>query len=141
MDDVERLVREWAEDAAETLHRSGYSGINVIEKLLRDPGVVSGGSHRVLWWPKNQRIARVSKAMHQVDPRSQCCLVVRYGRVVMEDGQLMRAGDLVRGSSLTHSDYKERIRDAMRILRNALELREDLWSNDRSGTAFAGSKP
>lgn len=117
------LIREWAEAAAEDMWKSGYPGINAVEQLLRDPGRASSASgHRVLYFHKNPRVAKVSRAMHQVDPITQVCLIVKYGRVVKDDGQLFTGRDLVSNSSLTPADYKEKCRSALQKLRKLLNL-------------------
>ena len=115
------LIREWAEAAAEDMWKSGYPGINAVEQLLRDPGRSLGiNGHRVLYFHRNQRIAKVSRAMHQIDPISQICLIVRYGRIVDENGQIIGGRDLVNASSLTPADYKEKCRGAVRKLKKIL---------------------
>ena len=117
------LIREWAEAAAEDMWKSGYPGINAVEQLLRDPGRSLGiNGHRVLYFHRNQRIAKVSRAMHQVDPISQVCLIVKYGRIVDDDGRIMTGRDLVSNSSLTPADYKEKCRSALHKLRKVLNL-------------------
>ena len=95
-------IAEWAEDIVNNLHKSGYRGINVVEKILRDPGFSTKGSkHRILWWPRNKRIAKVSKAMHQVDPISQVCLLVEHGGILKRDGNVFEKHDLAKTSSVT----------------------------------------
>ena len=88
---LDRWLVEYCEDIVNTLHRSGYSGINIIEKILKDPGISTGGSRdRILWWPKNDRMAKMSKAFHQISGYSRLCLVVEYGRMVLpENGQIL----------------------------------------------------
>ena len=88
----------WAEDQVNTMHRSGFHGMNIIYKILKDPGISTGGSrHRILWWPKSKRIARMSKAMHQVSQRGQLCLLVEYGKIVkLHDGQILEKAEFSR---------------------------------------------
>lgn len=115
------LIREWAEAEADNLWKSGYYGINAVEQSVRSPGRSEGGS-RILYFHKNPRIARVSRAIHHIDPVSRTCLIVRYGRVMGDDGQLFTGRDLVSNSSLTPADYKEKCRDALHKLRKVLNL-------------------
>jgi len=87
---IDVLLTEYAEDVVNSMTDTGFSGINIIEKILRDPGISTQGSkHRVLYWHRNKRIAKMSKAMHHVSQRGQLCLIVKYGRIVKEDGQIL----------------------------------------------------
>ena len=91
MRSLDSLLVEYCENIINTMHRSGFTGINVIEKLLHDPGISTQGSqHRVLFWHKNRRFARMSRAWAQIPAEEQLCLVVEYGRgVKIEDGQIL----------------------------------------------------
>lgn len=103
---IDGLLSEWAEDIVLNAHKSGFSGINVVEKILRDPGISTGGSrHKVHWWPRNKRIAKMSRAMHQIDSVSQVCLIVKYGRIVNDDGSIFDEKQLVRNSSIGMNDF------------------------------------
>jgi len=108
---LDSMIDEWARDVLDSDYMSGFSGINAVEKILRDPGISTRGcGHVVLWWPRNKRIARISRAMHQVDPISQVCLMVDSGVMVREDGKQYSKHDLVRSSSLTlrrYYDFRE----------------------------------
>ena len=111
-------ICEWAKDVINSSSSSGFSGINIIEKILRDPGFSTGGSrHRVHWWPRNKTIAKMSRAMHQIDPISQVCLVVDSGNLVKEDGNIFTLHDLKKSSSLSMAFIKETIRESKRKLR------------------------
>ena len=114
---IDGLISEWAEDVVNNCHKSGFSGINIIEKILRDPGISTSTSrHKVLWWPKNKRIAMMSRAMHRIDPISQVCLIVRYGRMLKDDSSIFQERDLVRNSSLTMREVRDRIHSAKKRL-------------------------
>lgn len=114
---IDGLIAEWAEDVVNNCHKSGFSGINVVEKILRDPGIsTSGAKHKILWWPRNRRIAKMSRAMHQIDDISQVCLIVKYGGMVKEDGSVFKEKDLIQNSTLTTREFRERIRSARMLL-------------------------
>jgi len=88
---LESLLTEYFKHVIDTMHKSGFTGINVIEKLLHDPGISTQGSlHRVLFWHKNRRFARMSKALAQIPEEQHECLAVEYGQgVKIEDGQIL----------------------------------------------------
>jgi len=97
---TDSMIAEYVEDFMRNLHRSNYSGINVVEKILRDPGFSTGKSqHRVLWWPKNRRVAKVSKAMHQVGKLAQVILIIHY-KGIIDDGVVFTKHDLAKYSSV-----------------------------------------
>ena len=115
-------LKEYAEHIVNTAHKSGYSGINVVEKILRDPGFSTDGSRdRVLWWPRNRRIAKMSKAMHQIGPIPQICLIVQHGRIVKEDGNIFNEGDFVKNSSLSLREFHKYVGDAEKKMRRILK--------------------
>ena len=119
---IDGLIGEWAEAEVNDLSKSGIYGINIVERLWRDPGMATGGAkHRVLWWPRNRRVAKVSRAMHQVDNISKICLIARYGGMVNDDGTIFDEKVLVRSSSLTMTEVKKRISDARRLLSRLLD--------------------
>jgi hypothetical protein len=124
-------LTEWAEHQVNIMHRCGYSGVNIIEKILKDPGISTGGSkHRVLWWPKNKRIAQMSRAMknkriaqmsramHQISPYSRLCLVVEYGRIVQQkNGQILTKKEFCAKRGHSCAFFDECVRDAKNKLR------------------------
>ena len=98
---LDSLIDEWAADLMRHVHRGGYSGINAVERILKDPGIstkISG--HVVLWWPKTRRIAKMSKAMHQVSPIEQIVLVVDSGHLLNDDRSVFTKAHLAKNSSL-----------------------------------------
>ena len=108
----------WAREKVSTLHRSGYSGINIIEKILRDPGIATGGSrHRILWWPRSKRLAKMSRAMHRVSQRGQVCLVVEYGEIVKpNNGQILTKQEFSRYLGISVKIFDKNIKKARNIL-------------------------
>lgn len=95
------MLSEYVDDFMLSLHKSAYSGINAVEKILRDPGFSSGTSqHRVLWWPKNWRVSMVSKAMHQVGKIEQVVLIVHYRGIMNDDKTIFTKHDLAKCSSI-----------------------------------------
>ena len=124
---IDSMIDEWARDFVYGIHRSGFSGINVVERLLKDPGISTRSpGHAVLWWPKTKRIAKMSRAMHQIDSISQICLIVNCNCVLNEDNTIFNEYDLARKSSLVVGDIRRRITCAKRELKQA--LRRDLKS-------------
>ena len=112
MQRIDRWLIEWAESVIKESAHSNMSGVNVVEKLLRDPGVTTGLSgHKVLWWPKNHRVSKISKAVHQINPVDRVILIIHYGYLPHE-GRKMTLRDLVRNSSLTMNEVKDRRRKA-----------------------------
>lgn len=103
------------------MDKSEFSGINVIEKILRDPGISTGGSRdRILWWPKNRRLAEISRAMHQVSPVERICLVVKFGRPMNDDGTIFTEKHLSKNSSVGVRDFKRNCSEARKKLRRIL---------------------
>ena len=119
---LDKDINEWAQNIVMNLHRSGFSGINVVEKILRDPGISTGGSkHRVLWWPKNKRIAKMSRAMHQIDPICQIVLVVDSGYVLTDDGRVFDKYMLAKYSSLGVRRFNEYLKKTKLKLSDILD--------------------
>ena len=125
MTKIEAWITEWAYDYLRTWRKEGFSGINAVERLRHDPGIsknISG--HKILWWPRNKRISKVSKAMHLIDELSQACLIVRYGKPMSDDGIILTGKDFVKShNNLTYEEYRARIREARR------RLEERLWGS------------
>lgn len=106
-------IQEWAQSIVVDADRSGLSGINVVERILKDPGRSTDTSpHRVHWWPKNRRIAKVSQLMHRIDKTSQICLIIDAGVIFHDDGKVFKPKDLKNCSSLSVTDIRGRIRAA-----------------------------
>jgi predicted DNA-binding WGR domain protein len=104
------------------MHHSGYSGINVIEKNAKDPGISTYNSkHKIHWWPKNKRIARLSRAMHQMSSIRRSCLIVEYGRIVKEDGQLLTKQEFSKFVGLRPWEFDENIKLSRKMLKFILK--------------------
>ena len=98
---IDGMIAEYVADFAKDLHKSGYSAISVVERLLRDPGFATGGAqHRVLWWPRNRRVARVSKAFHYLTPIERIILIIHYGGIRNDDQTIFKKEDLAKCSSI-----------------------------------------
>ena len=122
MNKLDTDITEWAEDMVNNCRKTEFSGINIIEKILRDPGISTMGSrHRVLWWPKNRRIARMSSAMHQIDIISRVCLIVKYGRIVEDDGTVFTKYNLAKNSSINVRRFNKITKNAKTKLREITE--------------------
>jgi hypothetical protein len=110
-------ILAWALDLIGFARRSGFSGINAVERILRDPGISTGGSdHKILWFPRNRRISKISKAMHQIDRIDQICLIVESGALIDDDGRVFTMKDLARNSTLTVGSARDRAKTAKRKL-------------------------
>ena len=121
MQKIDRWLIEWADQQIAETADSGFSGINVVEKLLRDPGVAEGRSgHKVLWWPRNRRLAKMSKAMHQIDPVSKIVLIIHYGYLPHE-GRKYTKWDLQRASSVDAERFDELRKAARKKLMKTLD--------------------
>ena len=111
-------IQEWARSMVAEADKSNLSAVNIVEKILRDPGMASGGSRdRVHWWPKNRRIAKISRLMHRIDETSQLCLIIDSGVIFHDDGRVFKPKDLKDISSLSVGDIRNRIRAAKLGLR------------------------
>lgn len=113
----------WAEDIVNTIHRTGYTKISVIERMVSDPGIATRGSkHRVLWWPRNKRIARISRAMHQVHPYGRLCVVVEYGRLVQShNGQILTKKEFSRKKGHSCAFFDICVKEAKKKIRYLLK--------------------
>ena len=123
MQRVDRWLIEWAEDEIRQSNMSNLSGINVVEKLLRDPGMATGKSKdRILFFHRNPRIAAISRAINraEIDNLTKIILIVDYGYIAKEDGKRFKINDLVRNSSLTMSECRAKKRDARRKINSLL---------------------
>lgn len=119
---VNGMIHEWATDLVDNMHKSGFYGINIVEKILRDPGFSTKGMrHRILWWPKNKRIAAMSRAMHQIEPLAQVCLVVAFGRVLSDDGTVFTKHELAEYSSVEVRRFNGIVSNAKTKLREILK--------------------
>jgi hypothetical protein len=110
---IDSWLEEWAESVIEETYKSNYSGINSVERILRDPGVATAqGAHRVLWWPKNPRVAKISKAAHQLTPIEIVCLLVKYGHVMDDNQNRFTPEHLATHSSIGLRRFKSIIKQA-----------------------------
>ena len=114
-------LHKWAEDIADAADKTGFSSINIIEKILRDPGYSTKNSkHVVLWWYRNKHIAAMSKAMHQVPISMQICLVVEYGRILKGDGQILTKKEFCAKTGYSCALFDSYIRVSKKKLRGIL---------------------
>jgi hypothetical protein len=117
LDRVRSWIAEWVIDTSERVHDSDYYGINVVERIIRDPGISQNKlNHWILWWPRNRRTYLVGKAMHQIPVVHQICLLVHYGGVRKADGSEYTKHDLVKDSSLTLRKFGDFVRSAEKSL-------------------------
>lgn len=101
-------IYEWAQSVVHDSDNSNLSGINVVERILRDPGRSSGDSpHRVHWWPKNRRIAKMSRLMHQVDKVSQLILIIDAGVIGTDDQATFDKYRLAKCSSISVREFNK----------------------------------
>jgi hypothetical protein len=121
MNRLDFWIAEWAYDVIAQANRSQLSGINAVEKILRDPGISSGRSRdRVLWWPRNPRIAKMSAASHQLSPSERLCLVVHFGQPLKEDNNVLTDRDVAKVTNISVRDFKSHVRTGKKKLRNIL---------------------
>ena len=113
---LDSLLVEYCEHLVNTYHRSGYSGQNIIHKILQDPGISTQGSrHRVLFWPKNKRLFKMGRAFHHLDIMQQMILIVFYGRIVDPDN-----GQIVDDLTFSRDQPGMNLRKFQQIRRSAL---------------------
>ena len=117
-------IDEWAKEMVRNAHKSGFSPINTFENLLRNPVLSTGGSkHRILYWHRNKRIARMSRAMHQIDKLSQILLIVDSGYLESDDKTVFTLENLRDHSTMKMHEIREIIRDAKQKLRKILRAK------------------
>ena len=93
-----RWISDWAHDLMRQadLADYGYSDVNVVERLLRDPGRAPRAESKILFWHRNPRIAAVSRASRVLSNLEQTILLVHYKAVRNEDGSVMTKRQLAR---------------------------------------------
>ena len=91
MNKYKHWISEWARDLMRQadLADYGYSDVNVVERLLRDPGRAPRAESKVLWWPRNRRIAAVSRAAHCLTNLEQTVILVHYKAIMDDDGKIL----------------------------------------------------
>ncbi len=103
---VDRWLTDWADSVIADVNVSNYPGINGVERILKDPGVATDTSrHKVLWWPRNRRVAKVSKAAHQLNSIEIIVLIIHYGYVLNDDQTRFTKKDLAQNSSISVPRY------------------------------------
>ena len=127
---VDRWLVEYFERVIADASRSNLSGINIVAKLLHDPGIATGqAKDKVLWWPhRKKRISKAahrraswtSKAAHQLTPTELVVLTVHYGHVPKPDGSRYTKADLCAESSLTQEKYLNIKKNAKRKMSKIL---------------------
>ncbi len=116
------MISEYVQDFMRNIHKSGFSGVNVVEKILSDPGFSTGGSHhRILWWPKTRRIAKVSRAFHHISPKERVIMIIHYKGILRDDHNIFTKHDLAKYSSIGLRRYGEIQRNAKRKLVTILD--------------------
>lgn len=119
MSRIDDWIDEWAFHIVMNLHKSDFYGINVVEKILRDPGIsTNGGRSKILWWPpRDRRVAKISRAMHQIDPISRVCLIIDTENLRDRDGKIFDKYALAKNSSVTVRRFNELTKNAKTKLR------------------------
>ena len=120
MRNLDSLLVEYCEHLVNVMDRSGYSGQNIIHKILKDPGISTQGSrHRILWWPRSKRLYKMGRAFHHLDIMQQMCLIVQFGRIVDPDnGQIVDAVTFSQDQpGMTMRGFNKIVSDARKILR------------------------
>jgi hypothetical protein len=116
------MIADYIEEYVTEIHSSNYSGINTVEKILADPGVSTDGSqHRVLFWHKTHRMAKVSKAFHTLSPKERMLLVIHHGGVIHDDGSRFTEKDLIQSTSMTTRKLREYVRNAKKKVGRFIE--------------------
>ena len=122
---VDRWLGEWAESAIRDANSSCMPGIGVVERILRDPGIATQISqHKVLWWPRNRRVAAISRAAHQLTPIERIVLIIHYGYVQNDDGTRFTKRHLEKFSSVSQKRFSKLRRDARRKIVKLLDSYE-----------------
>jgi len=121
---IDSMISDYIVEYVKLVHGTSFSGINVVNKLLKDPGFSTEGSqHRVLWWPKNHRIAQISKAFHVLSPKEVAIMAIYYKGVINDDGSTFTKEDLAKNSTIglrrfgeIHRNAKRKVKDALKII-------------------------
>ena len=105
---LDSMIDEWARDVMSSIHKSDFPGINAVEKILKDPGIsTKGAKHAILWWPENRRLAKMSRAMHQVTPIEQIILIIDCNLIVNDDKSKFTKKDLAKCSSIKVREFND----------------------------------
>ena len=122
LDHARSMIADWVFEVSMNVHKSEYYGINVIERVLRDPGIAKyKRRHWIFWWPRSRRVALVEKAMHQIPVIQQICLLVQYRGVIREDGNVYTKHDLALDSSVTVREFNRYRKESENKIREILE--------------------
>ena len=134
-------LRDWATQAVRDMNKAGYPSTNAVERILRDPGIATYGSHhKALWWPiwhprsRYNRNTRLRKAICQLPPRYRICLVVKYGEMKNDDKSLLTKRDLCAFCALKQGDFDVYIKKAKKRIRGILS---GYGENDKKWLFFA----
>jgi len=116
-------ISEWAHDLMRQadLADYGYSDVNVVERLLRDPGRAPRAESKVLWWPRNRRIAAVSRAAHCLSNLEQTVLLVHYKAVLTDDNKIYTKFDFLRDFGVGVDKFNTIRRDSEKRLLEKLK--------------------
>ena len=120
---LDSLLVEYCKEVADTMYRSDYSRENAIHRMKFNPGISTQGSrHRILWWPRNRRIAKMSRAFHHLDVMQRMCLIVEYGKIVDPDnGQIVIPLDFALDHGFGLRKFNNNVRESKTILSRILK--------------------
>jgi len=114
MNKYKHWISEWAHDLMRQadLADYGYSDVNVVERLLRDPGRAPRAESKVLWWPRNRGIAAVSRAAHCLTNLEQTVLVIHYKAVLTDDNKIYTKHNFLRDFGVELDRFNKILRGA-----------------------------
>lgn len=97
-DKLDEDIRLWASQVMHSvLEATGYSPLNAVERICRDPGIAHfKQEHKCLWWPWGWRVARIHKAAHQLTVMERVCLIMNAGVILDDDGKQLTVKEFCR---------------------------------------------
>jgi hypothetical protein len=133
-DEVRRIATSQLPEYMEWLldQPSGYPCINVLERILREPGRTNKQGHRVLAkWPP-RRLQRINQAFGMMDEFPRRVLMLKYGLTRLDDGSPITDRDRADAAGLCMSDWDRllaRSKDQLVVLMRGLDTMQGFRQN------------
>lgn len=104
---------------------SGYPCLNVLERILREPGHTNVAGHKILHrWPP-RRLQQINQAFSRIERFAQVVIKVKYGFLRLDDGTPATDRDRADAVGLTLRDFDTCLARAKEAIHQQLVLLDD----------------
>lgn len=111
---------------------SGYPCLNVLERILREPGRTNVAGHRILHrWPP-RRLQQINQAFSRIERFGQVVILVKYGFMRLDDGAPATDRDRADAVGLTLRDFDTCLARAKEAIHQQLVMLDGCRENQQN---------